>query len=161
MNDPKPASLLFVCMGNICRSPTVEAVARVEFARAGIDVAVASAGTANYHVGASADRRAIAVAEASGYPLRQHRARQVEAHDFVDHDHLLVMDRVNLQALRARMPAMAHKRVALFLAFAEIAGIDELPDPYYGGAADFQRALDLARDGIGALVRRLRHNRNS
>lgn len=89
---------LFVCMGNICRSPIVAAVARVEFARAGIAVEVDSAGTEDYHVGASADRRSIAIAEANGYPLASHRARQVCAADFSRFDHLLVMDRINHRA---------------------------------------------------------------
>jgi protein-tyrosine phosphatase len=147
--------LLFVCMGNICRSPTVAAVARVEFARAGIAVEVDSAGTEDYHVGASADRRSIAIAEVNGYPLASHRARQVCAADFSRFDHLLVMDRINHRALLGIAPKAARERVALFLPFAGIDGPVELPDPYYGGQADFQRALDLARDGIGALIERL------
>lgn len=160
LSDSKSPSFLFICMGNICRSPTVEAVARVEFARAGLAVEVASAGTESYHVGGSADRRAIALAEANGYPMSTHRARQVAPADFTTYDHLLVMDRVNLQALIARTPDTARERVALFLPFAGVAAVDELPDPYYGGKADFQRALDLAREGIDALVQRLRHNRS-
>ncbi|MET0226295.1 MAG: low molecular weight phosphotyrosine protein phosphatase, partial [Dokdonella sp.] len=74
--------ILFVCMGNICRSPIVESVARLEFARAGIDAEIASAGTENYHVGQRADERAIAIAEAHGYPLAAHRARQLQRADF-------------------------------------------------------------------------------
>jgi protein-tyrosine phosphatase len=147
--------LLFVCMGNICRSPTVETVARVEFARAGLDIEVASAGTESYHVGDPADPRSIAMAEVNGYPLKQHRARQVGVADFTHYDHLLVMDRVNLRALLHRAPEDAGDRVALFLPFAGVADIDELPDPYYGNTRDFQLALDLARDGVAALVRRL------
>jgi protein-tyrosine phosphatase len=147
--------ILFVCMGHICRSPTVEPVARVEFARAGLDIEVASAGTERYHIGHGADPRSIAMAEANGYPLHDHRARQVAAEDFTQFDHLLVMDRTNEAALLARTPADARDRVALFLPFVGISGPAELPDPYYGSTRDFQRALDLARDGIMALARRL------
>lgn len=147
--------LLFVCMGNICRSPTVAAVARVEFARAGLAVEVESAGTEDYHIGARADPRSIAIAEAHGYRLGDHRARQVCSADFSRFDHLLVMDNTNLRALLAKAPASERERVALFLPFVGISEPAELPDPYYGGAGDFQRALDLARDGIMALVRRM------
>jgi protein-tyrosine phosphatase len=146
--------ILFICMGNICRSPTVEAVARVEFARHGLHIEVASAGTEGYHVGAGADPRAVAMAEAAGYPLGGHRARQVADTDFSDFDHLLVMDRVNQRALLDRAPPQGRERVALFLPFAGISAPAELPDPYYGTSCDFERALELARDGIMALVQR-------
>ncbi|MGB0134187.1 low molecular weight protein-tyrosine-phosphatase [Dokdonella sp.] len=147
--------ILFVCMGNICRSPTVEAVARVEFARAGLDIEVESAGTESYHIGNRADARAIAMAEANGYPLADHRARQVCVEDFSRFDHLLVMDRVNLRAVLARAPEGSNDRVAMFLPFVGISEPVELPDPYYGTTKDFQRALDLARDGIMAHVGRM------
>ncbi|MEZ5462928.1 low molecular weight protein-tyrosine-phosphatase [Dokdonella sp.] len=147
--------ILFVCMGNICRSPTVEAVARVEFARAGLDIEVESAGTESYHVGDQADPRAIAMAEAHGYPMSAHRARQLCAEDFSRFDHLLVMDQVNLRAARARGPLEGRERVELFLPFVGISEPVELPDPYYGSNRDFQRALDLARDGIMAYVDRV------
>ena len=96
--------ILFVCMGNICRSPMVETVARVELARAGIEAEVASAGTESYHVGEGADPRAIEIAEANGYPLAQHRARQVAARISMRYDLILAMDRVNLGALRRHRP---------------------------------------------------------
>ena len=147
--------LLFVCMGNICRSPTVEAVARKEFARAGLDIEVESAGTEDYHIGKRADPRSIAIAEANGYDLSGHRARQVSSADFTRFDHLLVMDKVNLRALLARAAGDEPDRVGLFLPFVGIFNPAELPDPYYGATSDFQRALDLSRDGIMALVRRL------
>ncbi len=148
-------SILFVCMGNICRSPTVESVARVEFAKAGLAIDVASAGTEDYHVGAGADPRAIASAEARGYPMAAHRARQVCAADFERYTHLLVMDRTNLRATLARAPESRRGRVALFLDHCGLGRGDELPDPYYGGSADFEHALDLACAGIRALAGRL------
>ena len=147
--------LLFVCMGNICRSPTVEAVARVEFARAGLDIEVDSAGTESYHIGDRADPRSIAMAETHGYAMSRHRARQVCPADFSRFDHLLVMDQTNLRALLARTPEIARDRVALFLPFVGISEPVELPDPYYGTMRDFEFALQLARDGIMALVGRI------
>ena len=156
-----PRSLLFVCMGNFCRSPTVEAVARRRFAAAGLAIAVASAGTEDYHVGDGADRRSIRHARARGYDLGAHRARQVAAADFSRFDHLLVMDRVNLRALLAVTPATARDRVALFLTFAGHP-VEELPDPYYGEAAGFERVIDLAEAAVDALVQGwLGHNRPS
>ena len=91
-------------MGNICRSPVVEAVARVRFARAGLDIEVDSAGTEDYHVGEPPDRRSLASALARGYDASSHRARQVETEDFERFDKLLVMDRINLRALARIAP---------------------------------------------------------
>lgn len=145
----KPA-ILFVCMGNICRSPTVEAVARAEFARDGIDAFVASAGTEDYHVGQGADRRTIAFAETHGYALAAHRARQVRSGDFEEFDLVLAMDRRNLRDLQRFRPPRGRATPALFLGDAEV------PDPYYGGDADFLRVIELARSGVAALAARLR-----
>jgi protein-tyrosine phosphatase len=151
--------ILFVCMGNICRSPMVETVARVELARAGIAADVASAGTESYHVGEGADPRAIEMAEAHGYPLAQHRARQVRAADFEDFDWVLAMDRVNLRALeRHGARADAHAAM-LFLRHVGFEELDEVPDPYYGSRRDFERVLDLARRGSALLIERLRASR--
>jgi protein-tyrosine phosphatase len=151
--------ILFVCMGNICRSPIVETVARVEFARAGIAAEFASAGTESYHVGDRADQRAIEIAEANGYPLAQHRARQVAAADFERYDMILAMDRVNLGALRRHQPRDGSRDPVLFLAHAGLAGIDEVPDPYYGSRGDFEHVLDLARRGSALLIERLAGSR--
>ena len=142
--------LLFVCMGNICRSPTVEAVAREEFARAGVAVHVESAATEDYHIGRGADPRSIAMAAAHGYDLAAHRARQVCEADFTRFDQVLAMDRDNLHALRRVQPAQGGVEPALFL------GVAELPDPYYGANADFERVVVLARAGVDALIARLR-----
>jgi protein-tyrosine phosphatase len=147
--------ILFVCMGNICRSPMVETIARVELARAGIAAEVASAGTESYHVGAGADPRAIALAEAHGYPLAQHRARQVRAADFDDYDLVLAMDRVNMDALRRHRPRDDAREAVLFLEHVGFEGLDEVPDPYYGDRRDFERVLDLARRGSALLIARL------
>ena len=142
--------ILFLCMGNICRSPTVEAVARAEFAHAGLDVHVESAGTEDYHIGRGADPRTIATAATHGYDLNGHRARQLRTSDFSEFDEVLVMDHANLKALERFRPEQGGVEPALFL------GDAELPDPYYGGAADFERVIDLARSGVADLIERLR-----
>ena len=151
-----PQSILFVCMGNICRSPVVEAVARARFARAGVEVTVDSAGTENYHVGESPDARSLASARARGYDASSHRARQVVAADFIRFDRLLVMDRTNLRALLAMAPAEGHDRVAMFLHDAGLSAPTDLPDPYYGEARDFEHVVDLAEQGVDGLIARLR-----
>ena len=150
----KNTSILFVCMGNICRSPIVETVARVELARAGIAADVASAGTERYHVGERADPRAIEIAEANGYPLAQHRARQVAPDDFARFDLVLAMDRVNLDALGRHRPRDA-RQPFLFLDHVGFDELDEVPDPYYGSRRDCGRVLDLARRGTALLIERL------
>ena len=141
--------VLFVCLGNICRSPTAEAVARAEFARAGLDVEVDSAGTTGYHVGAPPDPRSIAAGAALGYDLSRLRARRIVVEDFRRFDRIFAMDRDNLRDLRALRP---HDGVepALFLRDAEV------PDPYYGRARDFELVIELARKGIADLVDDLR-----
>ena len=145
--------ILFVCMGNICRSPTVEAVARAEFARAGLVLEVDSAGTEDYHAGAPPDPRSIRIGAAQGYDLSGLRARQVVVDDFERFDAVLAMDRANLRALQRMRRAGVEP--ALFL------GDAELPDPYYGTTADFERVIELARAGIDALIKRLHASERS
>lgn len=147
-------------MGNICRSPVVEAVARARFARAGLTVEVASAGTESYHIGERADPRAIASARLSGYDLSSHRARQLGAHDFLEFDWLLAMDGVNLRAARARFPREHDDKLDLFLPRAGVVGELEVPDPYYGGPADFRRVIELAESGAEGLIAMLRKAHN-
>ncbi|HEX7915349.1 low molecular weight protein-tyrosine-phosphatase [Rudaea sp.] len=147
--------ILFVCMGNICRSPVVEAVARTRFARAGLDIEVDSAGTGNWHAGNAADPRSRASALARGYDLSAHRARQVTADDFAQFDKLLVMDRTNLRDLTRIAPGEGHDRIAMFLPWAGLADPHDLPDPYYGQAQDFDNVVTLAERGVDGLIERL------
>lgn len=142
-------------MGNICRSPVVAAVAGERFASARLKIEVASAGTENYHIGERADPRAVATARAAGYDLAGHRARQLGAGDFAAFDWLLAMDRVNLRAARRYCPPDQSGKLALFLRHAGVAGSDEVPDPYYGGADDFRRVIELAEIGADGLIARL------
>jgi len=146
--------VLFVCLGNICRSPTVEAVCRELLRREAPEliVAVDSAGTADYHRGAPPDARAEEAGRRRGYDLSGHRARQVGPADFEDFDLLLAMDRQNLLDLRRRAPAATRDRLRLFLDFDPEAAAREVPDPYYGGPEDFEAVLDLAERGARALI---------
>lgn len=147
--------ILFVCLGNICRSPVVEAVARTRFARAGLEIEVASAGTGGWHAGDAADPRSCASALARGYDLSAHRARQVSAGDFASFDKLLVMDRMNLRDLTSMAPGEGHDRIAMFLPWASVADPHDLPDPYYGQTRDFDNVVTLAERGVDGLIERL------
>lgn len=146
---------LFVCLGNICRSPVVEVVARVRFARAGLDIEVDSAGTGGWHAGNAADPRSCASALARGYDLSAHRARRVAADDFERFDKLLVMDRMNLRDLTRMAPGEEHDRIAMFLPWAGLADPHDLPDPYYGQERDFDTVVTLAERGVDGLIRRV------
>lgn len=150
--------VLCVCLGNICRSPTAEGVLR-ELARREapqLVTAVDSAGTAGYHVGDPPDPRTVAAARQRGYDLSTLRARQVSRRDFTEYDLILAMDRANLAALQRAAPGAAQGRLGLFLQFAAGREGDEVPDPYYGGHADFERVLDLVEQGARALLAHLR-----
>jgi len=151
--------ILFVCLGNICRSPTAEGVLRVLAAREAPELAleVDSAGTAGYHVGEAPDPRTRKAAARRGYDLNALRARIVEPADFERFDLILAMDRENLKALRRRAPAVAHERVRLFMEFAALAGApEEVPDPYYGGPNGFEEVLDLVESAARGLIAHLR-----
>ena len=146
---PKPRgernSVLFVCLGNICRSPTAEGVFRHLLAqeRPALDVDVDSAGTGDYHIGEPPDIRSQRAAMQRGIDLSGLRARQVSVHDFDRFGLILAMDRNNLRALQAWRPKASRAEVRLLLEYAE--GLDDLevPDPYSGGQHGFERVLDL------------------
>lgn len=153
-------SILFVCLGNICRSPLVEAVARRRCAEAGLEVALASCGTGNWHVGKGADPRMRRAAEAAGYDLAPHRARQVRSDDFTTHDCVLAMDSDNLEALQS-LRGQHGTEPALFLPWAGVTSPQEFPDPYFGDMEGFQQAVTLAERGVDGLIARLRSGRTS
>ena len=150
--------LLFVCLGNICRSPTAHGVFRAIAAREapGLVTEVDSAGTADYHSGDPPDERSRRVAALRGYDLSDLRARQVERADFEHFDLLLAMDRANLAALRALAPELLRDRAQLFLQYAGHPSMIEVPDPYYGDETDFVRVVDLVEHASCSLVARLR-----
>lgn len=146
--------VLFVCMGNICRSPTVEGVARALIKGAGLDdrFELDSAGTHDYHVGESPDRRSQQAAMKRGYDLSDLRARQVVQDDFHYFDKILAMDHRNLAALRDFCPSHLQHKLELFLNYADGFEEEEVPDPYYGGVAGFEHVLNMAEDGVRGLI---------
>ena len=131
-------SVLFVCLGNICRSPLAEAALRAEAARVGLDVAVDSAGTGAWHVGEAPDRRAQRVAARHGVDISGYRARQVIAADFRRFTHILALDGANLADLRRMRPGDATARLGLVLDHVPERQGQAVADPYYGGEADFE-----------------------
>jgi protein-tyrosine phosphatase len=150
--------ILFVCLGNICRSPTAEAVFRAIAAREAPDLAVQvdSAGTAGYHLGEPPDRRTLEAAARRGYDLSSRRARIVEPRDFEHFDLILAMDRHNLSVLERRAPPHTRERLRLLLEFAPETGVSEVPDPYYGGPNGFEDVLDLIETASRGLCQALR-----
>lgn len=161
MIRPVPG-VLFVCLGNICRSPTAEYVARAEFERLGLRLPVASRGLGDWHVGQGADPRAVAAARAQGYDLSPHRARQFHDDDFSRFATVLAVDRATLSELRRRvpndMPAPERFLVAAGLAKPRAGDDGDVPDPYTGTSDDFRAVLDLIRRGVDALGQHLRGN---
>ncbi|MFQ5547201.1 MAG: low molecular weight protein-tyrosine-phosphatase [Woeseia sp.] len=153
-------SVLFVCMGNICRSPTAEGVFRKVVSDAGLDarIRVDSAGTHAYHVNEPPDRRARVAAERRGFALDNIRARRVMMDDFDNFDHILAMDEDNLLILRESAPEHHRGKVRLFLEFAGSARGTEVPDPYYGGSSGFERVLDLVEEASRELLETLRRS---
>ena len=145
--------VLFVCLGNICRSPTAEGVLRQKLRAAGLAerIEVASAGTGNWHVGKPPDARSQRAAKRRGYDLSAQRAQQVTAMDFNRYDLILAMDQSNLRDLKALQPAGALAELDLFLR--RYAGVkDEVPDPYYDGDHGFEEVLDLVERACDLLV---------
>ena len=150
-------SVLFVCMGNICRSPTAEGVFRHFVNEAGLAerIEIDSAGTHAYHIGEPPDRRATAAAERRGVSLSEIRARRVCDEDFERFDHIIAMDEDNQMRLLDQAPNEHRSKVALFLSFASV-NETEVPDPYYGGGAGFERVLDLVEEASRGLLASLR-----
>jgi len=146
--------ILFVCMGNICRSPTAEGVFRRLVAERvpGVEIEVDSAGTHDYHVGDPPDPRSIAAAARRGVDLRQLRARLIRDDDFERFDLIIAMDRLNREALLDRSPAPFRERIRLFMEFAGDREVVDVPDPYYGGAPGFEQVLDLAEEAAAGLL---------
>ncbi|HVF62985.1 MAG TPA: low molecular weight protein-tyrosine-phosphatase [Casimicrobiaceae bacterium] len=151
-------SVLFVCVGNICRSPTAEGVLRHHAMLAGLGdrIEIASAGTGDWHVGEPPDRRAIAHAARRGYDIAEQRARQFSPEDFDRFDWILAMDRTVLRALESMRPRGHRGHLGLFLDVAPKLGVREVPDPYYGGLDGFERVLDLIEEANDSLLDKVR-----
>ncbi len=155
-----PLQILFVCMGNICRSPTAEGVFRAKIAQAGLKdrVKIDSAGTHNYHPGREPDERSQEHALARGYDLSQLRARQIDDADYEKFDLILAMDWDNLALLQDDCPPALARKLKLFMSYASpsMALGEVVPDPYHGNAGQFEKVLDLieaASDGLVAKIR--------
>src|SRR5918999_5805198 len=143
-------SILFVCTGNICRSPTAEAVLRHLAREKSLELRIESAGLGDWHVGDPPDERTQRHARGRGYDLSAQRARQVRPADFEQFDLILAMDRGHLRALQRMAPPQHHAKIRLF-------GEDcDVPDPYYGGAEGFERVLDLVEERCRALLDELK-----
>ena len=157
----RPVRILFVCMGNICRSPTAEGVFRKVIADAGIadDFEVDSAGTHAYHIGEPADERSQRAAARRGYDLSACVGRQVTKADFDRFDYVLAMDRQNHRELKSLGGAEAKGKLHLFLDFVPELGIRDVPDPYFGGGDGFERVLDIVQTAAQALLESLRRRR--
>ncbi len=153
--------ILFVCTGNICRSPTAEAIARQALARAGLAdrVTVDSCGLEAWHVGNPPDPRSQDHAARRGHDLSELRGRQLSDADFEVFDRLLAMDRGHLRGLEARCPPEHRHKLALVMGWAPDLGTPEVADPYYDGPAAFERTLDLIEAAVAGLVRDLARGR--
>ncbi len=146
--------VLFVCLGNICRSPTAEAVFRDLLRREAphLPIEVDSAGTHDYHRGSAPDERAIAAAQRRGIDMHLLRARAVETADFERFDLVLAMDEQNYRQLQRLAPATRQHRVRLFLEYAPQLNRRDVPDPYYGDATGFENVLDLVEEAARGLL---------
>lgn len=149
--------ILFVCTGNICRSPTAEAVVSKLARQQGLAhrLELDSAGTQAYHVGEAPDTRSQKYAAQRHYDLSALRARQIQQTDFAEFDYLLAMDRSHLQTLQALCPAKYQHKLALFLEFTLALDYQDVPDPYYGEQRDFELVLDLCEQAGKALLQKL------
>ncbi len=147
--------VLFVCLGNICRSPTAHGVFQTLLEREQLNrsIQVDSAGTAAWHIGKCPDERSTEVAAARGYDLSVLRARQAVLEDFSEYDYILAMDTENLNNLERLAPQAYAGHLGLFLAFADRTDYAEVPDPYYGGEQGFELVLDLIEDASQGLLK--------
>ena len=152
---PTP-TILFVCLGNICRSPTAEAVFRQRAAQAGLDVIIESAGTGAWHAGEPPDPRAIEHGERRGYDFTGQTARKVSSADFSQFEYVLAMDQSNLVDLRRICPPGYSGHLSRFLHFASNPNVKNVPDPYYGGTDGFEQVIDLIEQASDGLIKHLK-----
>ena len=154
-------NVLFVCMGNICRSPTAEGAFKHVLAERAPDLSIRadSAGTHAYHIGDPPDLRAQRAAERRGIDLSEQKARRVREEDFASFDLVIAMDELNLEVLVELSPPEYHDRIKLFLDYAPQLGRRDVPDPYYGGSNGFELVLDLIEDASIGLLEQLRETR--
>lgn len=150
--------VLFVCMGNICRSPTAHGIFEHHVREAGLEtrIHIESAGTHAYHIGEKPDPRSIAAAKRRGFEMDHLRARRVGKSDLIEFDYVLAMDRENYRNLEAICPPEHVRKVQLFLEYAPHLNEEEVPDPYYGGSLGFERVLDMVEAASEGLLEHIR-----
>jgi protein-tyrosine phosphatase len=153
------ASLLFVCTGNICRSPTAEGVARALAARHGVDCELESAGIGAWHVGEAPDTRTINAASTRGYDLSNQRARQLAPGDFDRFDHIIALDAGHLRQLHQMAPDGGKARLSLLMDWSDRASSVDVPDPYYGDREDFDQVIEMVEEAIEGLFASLYSNK--
>ena len=151
-----PKAVLFVCLGNICRSPTAEAVFRHKADEAGLKLTIDSAGTHGYHTGSPPDKRSQAAGQERGYSFKGLKCRRVSDTDFETFDLILAMDQSNLENLREMSDPEHHHKIRLMLDFAGYEN-EEVPDPYYGGKKGFELVLGLIEEASDGLIKALRN----
>jgi protein-tyrosine phosphatase len=152
---PDRPAVLFVCLGNICRSPLAEAAFRIEAARLGLDAEIDSAGTGHWHAGEPPDRRAQAVARRNGTDISHYRARQVARADFSRFTHIVALDADNLEHLRGMRPANARASLSLLLDYVAGREGEAVADPYYGDESGFDITWADVMTGARALATRI------
>ncbi len=160
MSDNKAVSVLFVCLGNICRSPTAQGIFHHLVEKEGLSDAIHidSAGTGDWHVGKAPDPRTLAAAQARGYDFGHLRARLVSPEDFTHYDYILAMDAANLDNLKAMKPDGYSGYLGLFLEFSDYPEHREVPDPYYGGEEGFELVLDLIQSASEGLLEHIKRH---
>lgn len=161
MNASNPTSVLFVCMGNICRSPMAEGAFAKTVQSAGLEtqILIDSAGTHDYHVGDAPDLRAQRTALSHGYDISGLRGRQVQDSDFERFDYILAMDKQNLNNLTRRANVRHHHKIRLLLSFSRRYPNLDVPDPYYGGQQGFDQTLDMVEDAAQGLLKTIMERR--
>ncbi len=162
MTKTEKVSVLFCCMGNICRSPTAEIVFRHFVEKAGLQdhFIIDSAGTHDYHIGDAPDKRSQHAAKQRGYDMSSLRGRKVDLNDFTRFDYVLAMDEANLSILQRLRPHNAHNHLGLFLDFATRYDEREVPDPYYGGNDGFERVVNMVEDAAEGLLNHICKEKN-
>ncbi len=150
------ASVLFVCLGNICRSPMAEGAMRAAAEKAGLDIHVDSVGTAGYHIGDPPDPRAIATAQKHGVDISQLRGRQLSDADFRTFTHIVALDKGNMAGIKARAPRQGDFKLSMLLDVLEGQQGEPVPDPYYGDARDFEEVWQMIDQAVAALIEELR-----